>query len=79
MKISTKIGYEKITISEPMISDVYQIEKNDETGKFFICSENGYNSCGIVEYSDLEKAIQHVKKTIKNYFIDRGEDNPKGF
>lgn len=79
MKISTKIGYEKVTITEPMISDTYHIEENEETKMFFIWSENGYNSCGIVEYKELDKAITHVKRIVKNYFIDRGEDNPIGF
>ena len=79
MKIQTKIGYGKVTITEPMISDTYQIEANEETNKFFIWSENGYNTCGIVEYTDLDKAISNVKKLIKTYFIDRGEENPKGF
>jgi cystathionine beta-lyase family protein involved in aluminum resistance len=79
MKIKTKIGYEKITITEPMICDVYTIELNEETEKFFIYSNKGYNTCGIVEYGDLDKAIQHVKKLIKNYFIDRCEDNPSIF
>jgi len=79
MKIQTKIGYGKVTITEPMIDDVYQIEQNEETNKFYIWSENGYNTLGIVEYADLDKAIQHVKKTIKTYFLDRGEENPKGF
>ena len=79
MKIQTKIGYNKITISEPMIDDVYTIETNEQTGNFYISSENGYNSYGVVEYSDLDKTIKHVKNIIKNYFIDRCEDNPKGF
>lgn len=79
MKIQTKIGYNKITISEPMIQDVYIIEVNEESGKFYAWSENGYSTWGFMEFSDLDKAILHVKKVIKNYFIDRGQDNPKGF
>ena len=79
MKIQTKIGYGKVTITEPMISDIYQIEQNEDTNKFFIWSKNGYNTRGCLEFADLDKAIQSVKKTIKNYFLDRGEDNPKGF
>lgn len=79
MKIQTKIGYNKVTISEPMIQDSYIIETNEESGKFYIWSENGYDTFGIVEYLDLDKAILHVKKVIKNYFLDRGQDNPKGF
>jgi hypothetical protein len=79
MKIKTKLSNERITISEPMISDVYHIETNEDSGKFFIWSNNGYNSIGIVEFSDLEKAIKDVKLKIKNYFVDRGEGNPKGF
>lgn len=79
MKIQTKIGYGKVTITEPMIADAYHIEINEETSKFYIWSENGYNTMGIVEYLELDKAIQHIKKTIKTYFLDRGEENPKGF
>jgi|688.fasta_scaffold2597495_1 hypothetical protein len=79
MKIQTTIGFGKVTITEPMIEDVYQIEKNEESNQFYIWSENGYNTSGIVEYADLDKAIQQVRKIIKNYFIDRGEETPKGF
>ncbi len=79
MKIQTTIGYGKVTMSEPNIKDIYVIEQNEESGLFYIYSENGYNTYGIVEFSDLSKAVQLVKKIIKNYFIDRGEDNPKGF
>jgi homoserine trans-succinylase len=79
MKLQTKINYDRVTITEPMIQDVYVIELNEETNKFYIFSHNGYNSCGIVEFAELDKAIQQVKKIIKNYFIDRGEENPKGF
>jgi hypothetical protein len=79
MKIQTTIGYGKVTMSEPNIKDIYVIEQNEESGLFYIYSENGYNTYGIVEISDLSKAVQLVKKIIKNYFIDRGEDNPKGF
>ena len=79
MKIQTEIGFGKLTITEPMIEDVYQIEKNEVTEKFYISSKNGYDTFGIVEYADLDKAIQHVRKIIKNYFIDRGEEPPKGF
>lgn len=62
-----------------MINDAYQIEQNEETNKFYIWSENGYNTLGLIEYNDLDKAIQHVKKAIKTYFIDRCENNPNGF
>jgi hypothetical protein len=79
MKIQTKIGYSKITITEPMIADTYQIEQNEENGLFYIYSDNGYNTFGIVEFADLSKAIQYVKQIIKNYFLDRGLENPKGF
>ena len=79
MKLQTRISYDRIVITEPKIQDVYVIVKNQETNKFYIFSHNGYNTCAIVEFIELDKAIQQVKKLIKNYFLDRGEENPKDF
>ena len=78
MKISIKLQTEKIRISEPSISDVYFIEQ-DDNDRFYITSDNGYNGYEGDGYSDLEKAVKQVKLYIKNYFNDRGEENPKGW
>ncbi len=79
MKINTIIGNERLIISEPQISDVYIIEQDEVSKLFYIWSENGYNTQGILEFKDLDKAIAKVKSVIKNYFLDRGEENPKGW
>jgi len=78
MKTVIKFQYSKIEITEPKISDVYFIEQADDN-KFYITSTNGYNGYEAEGYIDLEKAIKHVKEMIKMYFIDRCEENPKGW
>ena len=79
MKIQTSIQIDSIRLTEPQIDDEYVIDKNEERGKFFIWSENGYNSAGLEEYAQLDAAIREVKKKIKNYFLSRCEPNPKGW
>lgn len=79
MKIQTTIQFNRVSMTSQFIEDVYNIEKSEDTLRFYVWSENGYNTYGIIEYSELDKAIKHVKNVIKNYFIDRGMDNPKGF
>ena len=79
MKISTKIEYNRITVSEPQISDVYFIfQFKDESG-FFATSDNGYDTRGSIELKTIEGALKHVKSVIKNYFLNRCENNPKGW
>ncbi len=78
MKIQTTLQSTRIKISEPMISDVYFIEQ-DDNNRFYITSENGYNGYEGDGHKELEQAIKHVKSMIKNYFADRCEPNPKGW
>jgi hypothetical protein len=77
MKIQVQIEAYKIKISEPMISDTYYVL--EENGVFHIESNNGYCTYGTDGEKTIESAIRRVKKMIKNYFIDRCEDNPKGW
>ena len=79
MKIQVKIGYDKITISEPMIGDTYFIEQSNENDRFYITSNNGYNGYEGEGHATLERAIKLCRGYIKDYFKDRGEENPKGF
>lgn len=79
MELITNILSNRISITEDRIEDVYFISKSIESEKFYIWSDNGYCTLGILEFSDLEKAIKQVKSVIKNYFLDRGETNPKGW
>lgn len=79
MNIQTKIGNGVIVISEPMIQDVYNIEQNEETKMFYIWSENGYYSKNMSEFKTINLAIKRVKVFIKDYFVDRCEENPKGW
>lgn len=78
MKIQTTLQSTRIKISEPMISDVYFIEQ-DDNNRFYITSDNGYNGYESDGHKELEQAIKHVKSMIKNYFADRSEPNPKGW
>jgi len=78
MKIQTTLQSTRIKISEPNISDVYFIDQ-DMNDRFYVSSNNGYNGHEGDGFSDLEKAIKQVKVFIKNYFTDRGLENPKGW
>lgn len=62
-----------------MIADTYYIEQSEENKKFYITSDNGYNGYEGEGHKDFEKALKIVKGYIKNYFADRGEENPQGF
>lgn len=77
MRTQTTILNGKIRISEPQISDVYFIEEDE--GRFFITSENGYSGYEGEGFQKLEQSIRQVNKFIKMYFINRCEDNPKGW
>lgn len=79
MKISTRILYRTIEISEPQIDDVYNIEQCEDTKRFYIVSDNGYNGYEGDGHKTLESAIKHCKKMIKDYFVNRCEPNPKGW
>lgn len=79
MKIQTTLQSTRIKISEPMIADTYYIEQADDNKRFYITSDNGYNGYEGDGHETLEKALKIVKGYIKNYFVDRGEENPKGF
>jgi hypothetical protein len=57
-------------MTEPSIDDIYYIEQ-DDNGRFYITSENGYNGYEGDGHSSLVSAINHVNKMIKNYFLDR--------
>ena len=78
MKIKVTLQNERIKISEPQITDVYYIEQGDDK-RFYIVSDNGYNGYEGEGHATLEAAIKLCKNYIKNYFTDRGEENPKGF
>jgi hypothetical protein len=79
MKIQTTLQSTRIKISEPMVADVYYIEQADDNKRFYVVSENGYNGYEANGHSTLEAALKQAKGLIKNYFADRGEENPKGF
>ena len=78
MKISTKLEYYRITISEPMIRDTYHIEQGDD-GRYYITSDNGYNGYEANGHKSIESAMKQVKAFIKMYFNERCEDNPIGW
>jgi len=77
-KVNIKYGIcgNKVSVTEQMISDVYFIEQNED-GRFYITSENGYNGFDGNGFADLEFALKQVKKSIKDFFRDRCEDDPK--
>jgi hypothetical protein len=79
MRIQTTLQSTRIKISEPMVADVYYIEQEDDNKRYYIVSENGYNGYEGNGHATLEEALKNVKSMIKNYFVDRGEENPKGF
>ena len=79
MKIQTTLQSTRIKITEPFIRDTYYIEQCDESKRFYITSDNGYNGYEGDGHKQLEQAISRVKNMIKNYFSDRGEENPTGF
>lgn len=83
MKVQIEILAYKIKVSEPMINDVYFIEQvgvEDNDLDFYIWSQNGYNGYEAgVGYKSLEAAIKHAKSIIKNYFLHRCEEAPKGW
>jgi hypothetical protein len=79
MNIQTDISYQRVIITEPTIEDVYYIEKNSDTGLFYVYSSNGLNGRDYEEFKELAGAISRVKKSIKHYFIDRCEPTPKGW
>lgn len=79
MDITVKIEQSRIKIIEPHIWDVYFIEQSEVDGLFYITSQNGYNGYEGKGCKSLESALAKVKGFIKNFFSDRGEDNPEGF
>lgn len=79
MKISTTLQSTRIKITEPSISDIYFIEQDETNNRFYVTSDNGYNGYEGEGHKELEQAIKNVKSMIKNYFYDRGEENPKGW
>lgn len=78
MHIITTLQNEKIKITEPLIRDTYFIEQNHDK-RFYVTSDNGYNGFEGKGFKELEHAIRNVKEMIKDYFIDRSEENPKGW
>lgn len=78
MKLSVKIENCRIRITEPAINDVYYIEQADND-RFYIVSNNGYCGYEGEGYDDITKAIAHVKRMIKDYWVDRCEQAPKGW
>ena len=79
MNIQTTIQTDRIAITEARIDDTYYIEQAIDNNRFYVLSKNGYNGYEGDGFAGLDEAIRSVKKTIKNYFVDRCEDNPKGF
>lgn len=79
MKIVTTLMYSRISITEPQIEDTYYIEQDSNNKRFYITSDNGYNGYEGDGHIDIESAIKHVKKMVRNYFTDRSEPNPKGW
>ena len=79
MNIQIKLQSTRIKISEPLIDDTYYIEQADCNNRFYITSEKGYDGHDGKGLSSLEGAIKHVKKMIKDHFINRCEDNPEGW
>lgn len=79
MTISTTLQSTMIKITEPSISDVYFIEQDETNNRFYVTSDNGYNGWEGDGHKELEQAIKNVKSMIKNYFYDRGEENPNGW
>lgn len=79
MKIQTTLQSTRIKITEPSISDIYFIEQDETNNRFYITSDNGYNGYEGEGDLSLVSAINKVNKMIKNYFYDRGEENPKGW
>lgn len=78
MKLSITLQNEKIKISEPQINDVYFIEQDDNQ-RFYITSVNGYNGYEGAGHKSLEQSLSHVKKLVKDHFLNRCEENPKGW
>lgn len=77
MKIQVTLQSTRIKITEPQIADTYYIVQADDNKRFYISSDNGYN--GYDGFDDFEKAFKKVKHFIKNYFVARCEENPKGW
>jgi len=77
MKLNVNIHNSTVYIDEPSIEDSYRINKDGDT--FHIESDNGYSTYEGGGFDSFEKAFKHVKKMITNYFVDRGEDEPKGW
>lgn len=78
MKIQTTLQGTRVMITEASVADFYFIEQADDN-KFYITSNNGYNGHEGDGFAELEKAIKQVKNFIKNYYNDRGQENPKGW
>jgi hypothetical protein len=84
MKLQVEMLNERISITESRIDDVYYIQKyiDDDLFKcpiFCISSKRGYSDFECGGSDSFKKAFNHVEYMIKNYFRDRGEDNPKGW
>lgn len=54
----------EIKISSSLVKDVYFIIQDEETGRFYITGNNGYNGFEGSGFADLEKAIKQAKKLI---------------
>lgn len=75
-KMTTKLtGTFRIT--NEANSEVWSIDQ-DDNGRFYITSSNGYNGYEGNGYSSLTAAIKHVNTQIKNYYHDRCIEEEKG-
>ena len=64
MKIQTTFQNSRVKITEPKISDIYFIEQDDD-GRFYVTSDNGYSGYEGSGFSDLEKSSV-IKRTKTN-------------
>jgi hypothetical protein len=71
MEIEVLINNSSIILKSNSIDDVYFIDKDENDGKFYIWSRNGYDGHLAEGYKHLERAIMQAKTLIHNYFSDR--------
>ena len=65
-QVHTTIGNGYIFVTATNHTDVYSIELNDETGKFFFSSYEGINTKNQTEYKTISAALAAVNKSIQN-------------
>jgi hypothetical protein len=65
-QVHTTIGNGYILVTATSHTDVYSIELNEETGKFFFSSIQGINTKFQSEFKTLEAALKAVNSSIQN-------------